>query len=162
MLRNRRRPKDLSTIMPAIKAIFNILCSKNMLAKDIRKFYSSKLALPVIFVTALAATYATGTIRVLYKPWAKATLCHLTTHYVYSSPFPLSPSSSFLSFRSSQIAQSYKFRRRPLLLVKCILAYLVSSSHYLKLSFTPLKKASYNIPYAYSLLISYKRNALIS
>ena len=48
MLRNRRRPKDLSTIMPAIKAIFNILCSKNMLAKDIRKFYSSKLALPVI------------------------------------------------------------------------------------------------------------------
>ena len=34
--------------MPAIKAIFNILCFKNMLAKDVRKFYSSKLALPVI------------------------------------------------------------------------------------------------------------------
>jgi hypothetical protein len=113
-------------------------------------------------LTALAATYATGTIRVLYRPWAKATLCHLTTHCVYSSPFPPSPSSSFLSFRSSQIAQSYKFKRRPLLLMKCILAYLVGSSHYLKLSFTPPKKASYNIPYAYSLLISYKRNALIS
>jgi len=48
MLRNRRRPKDLSTIMPAIKAIFNIPRFENMLAKDIRKFYSSKLALPVI------------------------------------------------------------------------------------------------------------------
>jgi len=48
MLRNRRRLKDLSTIMPAIKAIFNILRFKNMLAKDVRKFYSSKLALPVI------------------------------------------------------------------------------------------------------------------
>ena len=48
MLRNRRRLKDSSTIMPAIKAIFNIPRSKNMLAKDIRKFYSSKLALPVI------------------------------------------------------------------------------------------------------------------
>jgi hypothetical protein len=48
MLRNRRRPKDLSTIMLAIKAIFNILCFKNILAKDVRKFYSSKLALPVI------------------------------------------------------------------------------------------------------------------
>ena len=48
MLRNRRRPKDSSTIMPAIKAIFNIPRSKNMLAKDVRKFYSSKLALPVI------------------------------------------------------------------------------------------------------------------
>ena len=80
-------------------------------------------------VTALAATYATGTVRVLYRPWAKATLCHLTTHYVYSSPFPPLPSSSFLSFRSSQIAQSYEFRRRPLLFVKCILAYLVGPSH---------------------------------
>ena len=48
MLRNRRRFKDLSTIMPAIKAIFNILRSKNMLAKDVWKFYSSKLALLVI------------------------------------------------------------------------------------------------------------------
>jgi len=48
MLRNRRRLKDLSTIMPAIKAIFNIPRSKNMLAKDIRKFHSSKLAFPVI------------------------------------------------------------------------------------------------------------------
>jgi len=34
--------------MPATKAIFNILRSKNILAKDVRKFYSSKLALPVI------------------------------------------------------------------------------------------------------------------
>jgi len=48
ILRNRRRLKDLSIIMLAIKAIFNIPRSKNMLAKDIRKFYSSKLALPVI------------------------------------------------------------------------------------------------------------------
>jgi len=48
MLCNRRRLKDSSTIMPAIKAIFNIPRSKNMLAKDVRKFYSSKLALPVI------------------------------------------------------------------------------------------------------------------
>ena len=48
MLRNRRRLKDSSTIMPATKAIFNILRSKNILAKDVRKFYSSKLALPVI------------------------------------------------------------------------------------------------------------------
>ena len=79
-------------------------------------------------MTALAATYATGTVRVLYRPWAKATLCHLTTHCVYSSPFPPSPSSSFLSFRSSHIAQSYEFRRRPLLSVKCILLYLVGPS----------------------------------
>ena len=35
--------------MPATKAIFDIPRSKNMLAKDVRKFYSSKLALPVIF-----------------------------------------------------------------------------------------------------------------
>ena len=48
MLRNRQCFKDLSTIMLAIKAIFNILCSKNMLAKDIWKFYSSKLAFLVI------------------------------------------------------------------------------------------------------------------
>ena len=48
MLRNRRRLKDSSTIMPATKAIFNILRFKNMLAKDVRKFHSSKLALPVI------------------------------------------------------------------------------------------------------------------
>jgi hypothetical protein len=34
--------------MPAIKAIFNIPCSENILAKDVRKFYLSKLALPVI------------------------------------------------------------------------------------------------------------------
>ena len=34
--------------MPATKAIFNILRFKNMLAKDVRKFHSSKLALPVI------------------------------------------------------------------------------------------------------------------
>jgi len=61
-------------------------------------------------VTALAATYATGTVRVLYRPWAKATLCHLTTYCVYSSLFPPLPSSSFLSFRSSHIAQLYEFR----------------------------------------------------
>jgi len=34
--------------MPATKAIFNIPRFKNMLAKDVRKFYSSKLALLVI------------------------------------------------------------------------------------------------------------------
>jgi hypothetical protein len=50
ILRNQRRPKDLSTIMPATKAIFNIPRSKNILAKDVRKFYSSKLALPVILL----------------------------------------------------------------------------------------------------------------
>jgi hypothetical protein len=50
MLRNRRRLKDLSTIMPTTKAIFNILRSKNILAKDVRKFYSSKLALLVILL----------------------------------------------------------------------------------------------------------------
>ena len=48
MLRNRRRPKDSSSIMLATKAIFDILRSENMLAKDVRKFHSSKLALPVI------------------------------------------------------------------------------------------------------------------
>jgi hypothetical protein len=50
MLCNRRRPKDSSIIIPATKAIFNIPCSKNMLAKDVRKFYLSKLALPVILL----------------------------------------------------------------------------------------------------------------
>jgi hypothetical protein len=50
ILRNQQRPKDSSAIMPATKAIFNILCSENMLAKDIQKFYSSKLALPVILL----------------------------------------------------------------------------------------------------------------
>jgi hypothetical protein len=50
ILRNRRRPKDLSTIMPAIKAIFNIPCSENILAKNVRKFYLSKLALLVILL----------------------------------------------------------------------------------------------------------------
>jgi hypothetical protein len=50
MLHNRRRLKDLSTIMPTTKAIFNILRSKNILAKDVRKFYSSKLALLVILL----------------------------------------------------------------------------------------------------------------
>jgi hypothetical protein len=34
--------------MPAIKAIFDIPCSENILAKDVRKFYLSKLALPII------------------------------------------------------------------------------------------------------------------
>jgi hypothetical protein len=34
--------------MPATKAIFNIPRSENILAKDVRKFYLSKLALPVI------------------------------------------------------------------------------------------------------------------
>jgi hypothetical protein len=50
ILYNRRRPKDLSIIMPVIKAIFNILCSENILAKDVRKFYLNKLALPVILL----------------------------------------------------------------------------------------------------------------
>ena len=35
-------------MMPATKAIFDIPRSENMLAKDVRKFHSSKLALPVI------------------------------------------------------------------------------------------------------------------
>jgi hypothetical protein len=48
MLRNRQRPKDSSFIMPATKAIFDIPRFKNMLAKDVRKFHSSKLALLVI------------------------------------------------------------------------------------------------------------------
>ena len=115
-------------------------------------------------MTALATTllygYYTDPVRALAQ--ARATLYHLTTYYVYSSPSPPLPSSSFLSFRSSHIAQLYEFRRRPLPLVKCILAYLVSLLHYLKLSFTPPRKASYNIPHAYSLLLSYRRNALIS
>ena len=50
MLQNRRRPKDSSFIMLATKAIFDILRFKNMLAKDVRKFHSSKLALPVILL----------------------------------------------------------------------------------------------------------------
>jgi hypothetical protein len=50
ILRNQRCPKDLSTMMPATKAIFNIPCSKNILAKDVRKFYLSKLALLVILL----------------------------------------------------------------------------------------------------------------
>jgi hypothetical protein len=50
ILHNQRRPKDLSTIMPATKAIFNIPRSKNILAKDVQKFYSSKLALLVILL----------------------------------------------------------------------------------------------------------------
>ena len=52
--------------------------------------------------------YCTGTVQVLYRPWAKAMLCHLTTYYVYSSPLPPLPSSSFLSFKylqSSPIVQ---------------------------------------------------------
>ena len=48
MLRNRRRPKDSSSMMPATKAIFDIPRSENILAKDVQKFHLSKLALPVI------------------------------------------------------------------------------------------------------------------
>jgi hypothetical protein len=50
ILRNRQRSKDSSSIILATKAIFNIPRSENILAKDIQKFYSSKLALPVILL----------------------------------------------------------------------------------------------------------------
>ncbi len=49
MLRNRRRPKDSSTMKPETKKIFDILEVAN-LTQDVRKYYSSKLALPVIRV----------------------------------------------------------------------------------------------------------------
>ena len=49
MLRNRRRPKDSSTMKPETKKIFDIPEVAN-LTQDVRKYYSSKLALPVIRV----------------------------------------------------------------------------------------------------------------
>ncbi len=48
MLRNRRRPKDSSSMIKETKAVFDIPRSENMLAKDLKKIHSSKLALPVI------------------------------------------------------------------------------------------------------------------
>jgi len=50
MLRNRRRPKDSGSIIKETKSIFDILHFENMLAKDVKKIHSSKLALPVIFL----------------------------------------------------------------------------------------------------------------
>ena len=49
MLRNRRRPKDSGLMIKETKSIFDIPHSKNMLAKDVKKIHTSKLALPVIF-----------------------------------------------------------------------------------------------------------------
>jgi hypothetical protein len=48
MLRNRRRPKDSSTMPTATKSIFEIPKADNMTSQEARKFFSSKLALPVI------------------------------------------------------------------------------------------------------------------
>ena len=50
MLRNRRCLKDLGLMIKETKSIFDIPHSKNMLAKDVKKIHSSKLALPVIFL----------------------------------------------------------------------------------------------------------------
>jgi len=50
ILRNRRRPKDSSSMIATTKSIFDILRSTNMLASDVQKFYSSKLALLVILL----------------------------------------------------------------------------------------------------------------
>jgi len=48
MLRNRQRLKDSGLIIKETKFIFDILYSKNILAKDVKKIHSSKLALPII------------------------------------------------------------------------------------------------------------------
>ena len=48
MLRNRRRPKELASIKPETKKIFDIPETPNMLSTDIRKYHSSKLALLVV------------------------------------------------------------------------------------------------------------------
>ena len=48
MLRNRRRPKDSGSIIKETKSIFDILHFENMLAKDVKKIHSSKLALLII------------------------------------------------------------------------------------------------------------------
>jgi hypothetical protein len=48
MLHNQQRPKDLSLIMASTKSIFNILYSMNILASNVQKSYTSKLALLVI------------------------------------------------------------------------------------------------------------------
>ena len=88
MLRNRRRLKDLSTIMPAIKAIFNILYFKNMLAKDVRKFYSSKLALPVILlIVGRIDNHVQGTRPNADSAFAEYILCaHTRTKWNNLSP----------------------------------------------------------------------------
>jgi len=48
MLRNRRCLKDLGLMIKETKSIFDIPHSKNMLAKDVKKIHSSKLALLII------------------------------------------------------------------------------------------------------------------
>jgi hypothetical protein len=48
MLYNRRRLKESSLIKAETKKIFDILNVPNMLGTDVRKYYSSKLALLVI------------------------------------------------------------------------------------------------------------------
>ena len=48
MLRNRRRPKESASMKPETKKIFNIPETPNLLSTDIRKYHSSKLALPVV------------------------------------------------------------------------------------------------------------------
>ena len=47
IIRPRRRPKDSSLMMPLTRSIFNIPRSDTMLEKDLKKYYSSKLALPI-------------------------------------------------------------------------------------------------------------------
>ena len=47
MIRPRCRPKDSSSMMAATRSIFDILCSDTLLEKDLKKYFSSKLALPV-------------------------------------------------------------------------------------------------------------------
>ena len=50
MLRNRQRLKDSGLIIKETKSIFDIPYSKNILAKDVKKIYSSKLALLIILL----------------------------------------------------------------------------------------------------------------
>jgi len=48
ILRNRRRLKESSSIRPETRRIFDIPHATNILNTDLRKYYSSKLALPII------------------------------------------------------------------------------------------------------------------
>ena len=48
MLRNRRRPKESSSMRPETRRIFDIPHATNTLGTDVRKYHSSKLALPVV------------------------------------------------------------------------------------------------------------------
>ena len=50
MLRNCRCLRDSGLIIKETKFIFDILYSKNILAKDVKKIYSSKLALLIILL----------------------------------------------------------------------------------------------------------------